>query len=329
MKTSKSLYLYFFLSILFLLIGAFLGLILGAKTISLHDIWTAFLSPKDILEHQLILDVRLPRMLCTLLVGGLLGISGTLMQKVTRNPIAEPSILGISQGATLALSLLYVNTAWVTSSNILLASFLGAMIAGSFVIAFTTRNPSNLSMGRLLLAGTAMSTFFLSLSTVISLLTNQSQMIGFLVGGGFRNTSWLNVIQLFIVCIIATPALIYLSPKINTLALGDELCIGLGEQPGRIRFMTLLLIVPFTAVCVAVAKNISFVGLIIPAITSRMVSKDVRILLPCSFLAGSILLVFADTLARMLLSPYETPIGIFTSLLGIPFFLYLIRKERG
>ena len=304
-------------------------MILGAKPISLQTVLDALFHYADNLDHQLVRDVRLPRVICTLLTGGLLGICGALMQGVTRNPIAEPSVLGISQGATLAISLLYINTAWVTSFNILLASFAGALLSGLLVILFTTRNPSHLSMGKLLLAGTACSTFFLSLSTVIGLLTNQSQMIGFLIGGGFRSAHWQNVIQLMIASVAGMSIAMLLAMKINVLSLGDDAAIGLGEHPGRIRIITLLLIVPLSAVCVAVARNISFVGLIIPQVVTRIIKKDYRYLLPASFLAGGVLMVYADLFARLLQSPYETPIGIFTSLIGVPFFLYLVRKERG
>lgn len=329
MTKLKRFRVFMILSMVLLSIGAFSGMILGAKSISLNTVFDAIFHYEEILDHQLVLDVRLPRVLCTILVGGLLGMSGALMQGVTRNPIAEPSILGISQGAALAISMLYINTAWVTSSNILMASFAGALASGFLVILFTTRNPSNLSMSKLLLAGTACSTFFLSLSTIIGLLTNQSQMIGFLIGGGFRSADWLNVIQLVIASVFGIGIAMLLSMKINLLSLGDDAAIGLGEHPGRIRLVSLLLIIALSAVCVAVARNIGFVGLIIPQISARILSKDYRYLLPASFVAGSVLLVYSDLFARLLQSPYETPIGIFTSLIGVPFFLFLVRKEKG
>lgn len=328
MKQNKKFWICILLSAALLLIGTFFALRLGAKHMDGETIWNALFHYEDQLNHQLIRDVRLPRVICTILVGGLLGISGAMMQAVTRNPIAEPSILGISQGATLGITLLYIQASWITSTNILLASFVGAILSGALVMLFALKNPSRATMGKLLLAGTALSTFFLSLSTVIAILTNHAQMIAFLTGGGFRNVGWFHVLQLVITSIIALMISMLLATKINALSLGDDICISLGEHPTRIRFYTLLLIIFISAICVAVAKNISFVGLIIPQMISRLIKKDMRFVLPASFLAGGVLLVFADILARMLLSPYETPIGIFTSLMGIPFFLYLVRRER-
>lgn len=329
MTRNRSFKIFVFLSITLLLIGSFFAFVLGAKNITPATIWDAIVHYEPILDHQLIRDVRLPRILCTIFVGGLLGVCGAMMQGVTRNPIAEPSILGISQGATLAISVLYFNTAWLSAGNILLASFCGALLSGLCIILFASRGPSNLSMSKLLLAGTALSTFFLSLSSLIGIITNNSQMIAFLVGGGFRTATWDNVLLLVITTMIAMILVMLLSSKINIVALGDDVCIGLGENPNRIRLYALLLIVPLSAVCVAVAKNIVFVGLIIPQVVKRIVKHDYRFIIPASFLAGAVLLVFSDIFARVLQSPYETPIGIFTSLIGIPFFLYLIKKERG
>lgn len=318
-----------FLAVALLVAGSFWALRSGAKDMDFQTMLAAFVQRQDILEHQLLLDVRLPRMLCTILVGGLLGLCGAMMQGVTRNPIAEPSILGISQGATLAISVLYINTAWMTSTNIVLASLTGALFSGLLIIFFSCRGAGNLAMGKLLLAGTALSTFFLSLSSVIGILSNHSQMIGFLVGGGFQNTSWNHVLLLVVTTIPGVIAAMLLATKINAVSLGDDVCIALGEQPNQIRIYTLLLIILLSAICVAVAKNIVFVGLIIPQIVKRMMKHDYRHILPIAFLTGSVLLVYSDILARTLLRPYEVPIGIFTSLLGIPFFLYLVKKERG
>ena len=327
MKQNKSYVPFVFLLIIILLIGTFLGLALGAKDITFTTIIEALFQNDNRLDHQLIFDIRLPRVLATLMVGGLLGICGSMMQGVTRNPIAEPSTLGITQGATFAISLLFFNGALLTTTNITLMAFIGALVSGLLVILFTTNAPSNIAITRLLLAGTALSTFFISLSTIVGLLSNNSQTIAFLVGGGFRNANWQAVLLLFVASLIGIILAMLWAKKINILSLGDEMSISLGEKPNRIRVQVLLLIIVLSAISVAIGKNIMFVGLIVPHVVNRIVEKDYRYLLPVSFLCGSILLVYSDILARMLISPYEMPISIFTSLLGVPFFIYLIRKE--
>ena len=174
-----------------------------------------------------------------------------------------------------------------------------------------------------------MSTFLISLTTIIGLLSNQSQMIGFWVSGGFRNVNWTDFKLISIVAIIGLIIAIFLSPKINILNLGDDVAIGLGESPEKIRLKTILTIIPMCAAAVAVGKNIAFVGLIVPQIVRKLLGEDYRKNIPCAFILGAVLLTFADIAARMLFDPYETPIGVFTALIGVPFFISIARKERG
>ena len=317
-----------FLSIVILLIGTFLGISLGAKELSLEVIWKAIWDFDGSLNHQLVRDLRFPRVLSSIMVGGLLALSGSLMQGVTRNQMAEPSLLGISQASTLAISALYLVPSLLTTHTIFSASFIGAILGGGLVMLFTMSSPLNISLTRLLLAGMALSTFFISLSTMIGIISNNSQLIGFLVGGGFRSVNWSTFPILICVVVLGLGFSMVLASSLNVVSLGDEVSASLGVNPNQIRFWTLTLVIILSAVSVAVGKNISFVGLIIPQIVMRILPRDFKYILPCSFICGGILLVFADILARMLLSPYEMPINIFTSLIGIPFFLYLVRKER-
>ena len=126
---------------------------------------------------------------------------------------------------------------------------------------------------------------------------------------------------------MGTVVSLLLSRKINTLSLGEEVCIGLGQNPVKIRLYTLLLIIPMCAVSVAVAGNIAFIGLIVPYIVRKVVGGDYRLIMPISFLGGATLVIWADVLARLVNQPYETPIGLFTSLVGVPLFIWMVRKE--
>jgi iron complex transport system permease protein len=278
---------------------------------------------------MLVRDVRIPRALSVLFTGGILGVTGAMIQGVTRNPIAEPSILGVSQGATLVIAIFYALGITISTRNVMIASFIGALITGLIVLAFISKKANNNSIAKILLAGTALSTFFISLTTIVGLLSNQSQMIGFWVSGGFRNAGWADFKLVFFVGVIGLIIAILLSAKINILNLGDDVAIGLGENPEKIRFATLMVMIPMCAAAVAVGKNIAFVGLIVPQIVRKILGEDYRKNIPCSFLVGAVLLTYADIAARMLLDPYETPIGVFTALIGIPFFISLVRKERG
>lgn len=325
---SKRLVIFCILSMILLLIGLFWAVSAGAKTIGFHMVLKSIFQYEEILDMQLIRDIRLPRAIATILVGGILGLIGAMMQGVTRNPVSEPSLMGIPQGATLAIALLYAGKLPIKTYNVAGAALLGAMVSGSIVLLFSMQVRRNNNMARILLAGTACSTFFLSLASVIALLTNQSQLLGFWVAGGFSRANWSSVSMLLVVGVIGVIIAMILAPKINIVHLGEDAAIGLGENPGRIRLITMILIIPLCAVTVSVAGNIGFVGLIIPAIVKKIVGIDYRLVLPCSFLLGAVLMVYADILARLFNSPYETPVGLFTAIIGVPFFLYIVRKEK-
>ena len=328
-QSSKRALTFSLCSLLLLVIGLILAIRLGSVSIVFRDIFKSLFQYEETLEMMLVRDVRIPRALSVLMTGGILGVTGSMIQGVTRNPIAEPSILGVSQGATLVISIFYAMGIGVTTTNVMVASLIGAVITGMIVLSFISKKANNRSMTKILLAGTAMSTFFVSLTTVIGLLSNQSQMIGFWVSGGFRNASWADFTLVFIVGLIGFGIAVLLSPKINLLNLGDDVAIGLGENPNKIRAITLLVMIPMCAAAVAVGKNIAFVGLIVPQIVRKLLGEDYRKVIPCSFLLGAMLLTYADIAARMMFDPYEMPIGIFTSLIGIPFFIAIARKERG
>lgn len=330
MKQSNNKVAIFIVGSLLLLIGGLiLAIMLGSVHIDFNDIWNSVFNYSETLELMLVRDVRIPRALSVLLTGGILGVTGAMIQGVTRNPIAEPSILGVSQGATLVIALFYAAGIAINTKNVMIASFIGALITGIIVLGFISKKANNNSIAKILLAGTAMSTFFISLTTVVGLLSNQAQMIGFWVSGGFRNASWADFRLVLIVGVVGLIIAMVLSAKINILNLGDDVAIGLGESPEKIRFTTLMVMIPMVAAAVAVGKNIAFVGLIVPQIVRKLLGEDYRKNIPCSFLLGAVLLTYADVLARMLFNPYETPIGVFTALIGVPFFIAVARKERG
>lgn len=327
-KTNKNTITILVCSIFILIIGLFLSLSMGAARIGISDIWLSIFDNSEQLEHVLIRDVRIPRALCVFFTGGILGVTGAMIQGVTRNPIAEPSLLGVSQGATLVVAIFYAIGMSINTVNIMLASLIGAVFSGIIVIGFISRKANHNSITKILLAGTAMSTFFISLTTIAGLLSNKSQFIAFWVAGGFRNATWADFILVAVVGSVGFLIAVLLSGKINVLSLGDDVAISLGENPERIRLITLLVMIPMSAAAVAVGKNIGFVGLIVPQIVRRLLGEDYRRNIPISFLLGSVLLTYSDLAARMVYDPYETPIGIFTALIGVPFFIVVARKER-
>ena len=329
-KLSKMKLMLFTIAGILLVAAGFLAAIcIGARKISLDVvIQSIFHYEKENLDMMLIRDSRIPRTIASLLIGGMLSLAGAGMQGITRNPIADPTVLGMSQGATFAVALSIVTFQLAGNASVV-AAMIGAIVSGAFVLLISMRSASTMNVSKLLLAGTAASTFLLALASTVAILGNRSQELAFWIAGGLGNTNWSDVKLLITYGSISIVGLILLAGKINILSLGEDMAIGLGINPARLRVVAVALIIPMMAASVSVSGNIIFVGLIIPHIVRSVVGSDYRLILPLSFLYGAVLLVWADLLARIINTPYETPIGLFTSMLGVPFFLLLVRKERG
>ena len=298
-----------------LLIGILVSINIGAKDIPLKNVFNSIFFYDGSVEAQLIRDVRLPRVISALLNGGILSICGAMIQGVMRNPLADPSIIGITQGATLAIAL----------STIFL---IGSAFSGIIVLIIMKNSSLNHNISKLLLASTAMSTLFISIASMIALIKNKSQELAFWISGSLNQNGWLQVISLIIIGSIFCFLSILMINDLNILNLGDENTIGLGVSPSKVRLKIISIIIPLCSICVATSGNISFIGLLVPHIIKKLVGTNYKDVLPLSFLFGSALLIFSDIIARTILSPYELPIGIFTSFIGIPIFLLLIRKEN-
>lgn len=309
--------------------GMAVSVCVGSKTIPLSDVAAALTSyDESSLDHLLVRDSRLPRVLCAALVGGLLALSGAMMQGVLRNPVAEPSVMGVNQGATLMVTIALVGGLAGGVYGSFAMALVGAAAAGALLLLFTLAGRGGQSMARILLAGTALGTFFLSLATLVGLLGNRSQELAFWVVGSLRGVGWAQVWCLLLVGGLFGALSFAWSSRINVLSLGDEFATGLGLRPERVKLQVVAFLVPLCGVCVAVAGNIGYVGLFVPHIVRRIAGNDYRLLMPVSFVAGAAVLVWADFAARMVMSPYEMPVGLFTACIGVPVFLALVRREK-
>ncbi|XTR37250.1 FecCD family ABC transporter permease [Paraclostridium tenue] len=315
-----------------LLIGIILSISIGSKDISLKILADSLFLNLDSLDSKIVRDVRLPRALAAALVGGFLAVSGAIMQGITRNPIAEPSVMGITQGATftiaIALVLQKVLPGFAPGSfMIMIFAFLGASISGILVYFISSKSRGKVDPVKLALAGTALGTLLVSLATAIAMYFNLSQQLSFWISGGLVSAKWEGVKLLIIAGGIGFLLAIIMAPRITILSLGEEVAIGLGQKTNLVRFISLLVVILMTGASVSVAGNVVFVGLIIPQIAKAIVGADYKYIIPSSLVLGSVLLVYSDVLSRMINPPYETPVGAITALIGVPMFIYLVRKE--
>lgn len=325
-------YLFMLIGIILLVFGIVSSISLGAKDIDFSTILQSMINDNSDINAKIIRDVRIPRAISAALVGGFLAVAGAIMQGITRNPIAEPSVMGITQGATFMIAVAFVlqriyPKLVIGSVGLMVFAFMGASISGLLVYFISSRSGRKIDPVKLALAGTALGTLLISLAMGISMYFNLSQQLSFWISGGLVSANWEGVKLLSIVGGSALVGAIILSPKITILSLGEEVAIGLGTRTNAVRLISIILVIFLTGASVSVAGNIVFVGLIVPQIAKSIVGADYKYIIPGSMVLGSVLLVYSDILARVINPPYETPIGSLTALLGVPMFIYLVRKD--
>ncbi|MCP1185668.1 iron ABC transporter permease [Paenibacillus sp. 1781tsa1] len=315
--------------VLLLALGMALSISFGAADIKLSVVWKAIFDfNPELTPHQIIWEIRLPRILGGAMVGACFAVAGAIMQGMTRNPLADSGLLGLNAGAGFALAICFAFFPGLPFMYIIMYSFLGAGLGVLLVYGFGAASKSGLTPLRLVLAGAAVSAMLSALSEGIALYFRIGQDLAFWTAGGVAGTKWSQLEVMFPWVLAALIAGLLISRSITLLSLGEDIAVGLGQRTGLIKLIGLIVVLILAGTAVSVVGAVGFVGLIIPHLTRKLVGVDYRWIIPCSAVMGSLLLVFADLAARMINPPYETPIGALVALIGVPFFLYLARKER-
>jgi iron complex transport system permease protein len=282
----------------------------------------------DNLFSVVVLDVRLPRILCAAIVGGGLAISGVVFQGILLNPLADPYTLGVSAGAAFGASLaLLLNIGLLGSYSVPLFAFFGAVVTLLFVI-YLSSSSGGVSSNNLILSGIIVAAI---LSAGISFLKyiadEQVAVIIFWLMGSFASKTWIDVSLTSLLVGIGLCVFIFYARDLNLMSLGNRSASSLGVDTRRVTITLLVTASLVAAICVSVSGIIGFVGLLIPHMMRLITGPDNRRLVPVSLLAGAILLLVADTITRAVL-PSEIPIGVLTALIGGPFFCYIFRKQQ-
>ena len=303
---------------------------LGAMRLPLASIWP---SGDEVLRH-IWLTIRLPRVLLALLVGSALALSGCVMQGLFRNPLADPGLLGISSGAALAVAFWLVLPISVPVLVVLYAPMLAAFIGSLTVMAviFVLSKAGDGSLSRLLLVGIAINALCGALVGMLSWISNDAQLrqLSLWGMGSLGQAEWPTLLVSATLIIPSSLVVWWMAARLNLLQLGDEEAHYLGVNVRVLQRVLLLCSAVLVAASVAISGVIGFIGLVVPHLMRMWLGPDHRGLIPGSLLAGAILLLIADTLARTVAAPAEMPVGLLTSLLGAPWFLWLIfRQERG
>lgn len=325
----KKFVLVIILCLALLSVIAMFSISLGVKRIAFSKVMEViFGNDLDSIEATIILQ-RIPRTVFGILAGGALGVSGALMQSITRNPIADPSILGVNTGASLFV------VAGIAFFNITAAyqyiwlAIIGAGLTAVFVYSVASMGKDGATPLKLALSGSAVSIVLGSLVSTIMLPNNRvMEAFRFWQVGSIGSATWENIALISPFLILGFVISMLISGYLNNLALGDEAATALGTNVVLTRSVGALASVLLCGAATALAGPIGFIGLIIPHIVRLVFGSEMSKMLPLSFIGSGILLLLSDILGRIIGSPGETEVGIVTAVLGAPIFIFAIRKGR-
>ncbi|WP_410750425.1 FecCD family ABC transporter permease [Citrobacter sp. U14242] len=311
---------------LLLCVLAVVHLGVGARTISPQTVVQAlFHFDAKNFDHRIIVSLRLLRMAAAMLVGAALGVAGVLLQALIRNPLGEPHILGLNAGAAFVVVLCAALGVTGASQPLLAAG--GAAALFSLVMALSSAGHGGITPLKVTLCGVALSAMVSSLTAAILILDEQTllAMRTWLVGD-LAGLSWESVKSAVPPSLAGMVLALVIAPGLNILALGDRMACGLGVNILRIRLLAMIAIALLCGAAVSVVGPLGFIGLLVPNVTRRLVTEDIRQMLPTSALLGAALLLLADIAARTVLAPQELATGIMTALVGAPAFIFIASR---
>lgn len=313
-------------------------LFFGAYAMSIEEVFRAiFQSNTESSAQFLILNIRLPRILLAAVSGAGLAIAGAAIQGLFRNPLADPSLIGVTSGAMLfaVLSIVFFGSflasiaAIFQQLSVALFAFLGGFLT-TYLVYFLSKREGKTYVMTMLLAGIAISAFAAAITGIFIYLSDEQQLrdITFWSLGSFSGASWLQFGIAAPIIGTSIGLLSQYSKSLNTILLGEKEAMYMGIEVEKVKSRIIFLTALIVGVCIAMSGIIGFVGLVIPHFLRLLKGSDYRYLLKASALLGAIFLVMADTLARTVIAPAELPIGILTAMVGAPFFLWLLVRNQ-
>lgn len=324
-------------SFLMILAAIYVSLTNGAFDIAVWDVVRTLLRIDPNAAHDLVIfEFRLPRIVIAGLVGFGLGIAGAVLQGITRNGLADPGILGINAGAGAAIVIFMfffqgqiTGTSWVSILAMPLFGLVGGLGAAIFIYLFSWSN-GRLDPQRLILVGIAIGSGFGALSLYLSLKMNPQdfEMATVWFTGSIWNANWKYIVPVFLWLVILVPIVIRKSYILDLLQLGEDIATGLGVSTEKEKNVLLLCSIGIVSACVSVSGSIGFVGLIAPHISKRLIGIHHNRVIPVSGTVGMFLVIISDFIAKTVFSPVELPVGIVISLIGVPYFIYLLYKTK-
>ncbi|MFB8227993.1 iron chelate uptake ABC transporter family permease subunit [Cellulosimicrobium sp. NPDC055967] len=316
-------------AVVVLVLAIVLSLVVGSKPVPLGTVWDALTGYDGSGDHVIIRDLRLPRTIVGLLVGAALGVAGGLIQAMTRNPLADPGILGVNAGAAFAVVLAVAFLGFTDIQSFIWFAFAGAVVATVAVYAIGSQGHGGATPVRLTLAGVALGAVLGGISQGITLLDPAAfDRMRFWGAGSLagRTMEMAGTIAPFVVVGLVI-ALVVARP-LNTIALGDDLASSLGAHVGRTRILVGIAVMLLCGAATAAAGPIAFVGLMVPHVARWTVGPDQRWILPYSAVLAPVLLLVSDVVGRVVVMPGELQVGIVTAFVGAPVLIALVRRSK-
>ncbi|MGO6843276.1 iron ABC transporter permease [Rhizobium ruizarguesonis] len=332
------------LAIALLVVGSVFSMLFsvttGASDASILDVISNMAGSETALSTRdriIIFDIRLPRAILGFLIGASLAVSGTVMQGLFRNPLADPGLVGVSSGASLgAVAMIVLGSGIAAPLQALLgiyalpaAAFGGGLVTTLLLYRIATRHGQT-SVATMLLAGIALGALALAITGLLIYMANDQQLrdLTFWSMGSLAGATWTKIAAASPIVLLSFTALPFMARGLNAITLGEAAAFHMGVPVQRLKNVAIVGVAAATGASVAVSGGIGFVGIVVPHILRMAIGPDHRFLLPAAALLGGSLLIFADVLARTLVAPAELPIGIITAAVGGPFFLWILLRQR-
>ena len=312
-----------------LLVVIVLSLGIGARTLSPGTVWSSLIHGGGDEADLIVRGLRVPRTIAGALVGAALGLAGALMQALTRNPLADPGILGVNAGAACAIVLAIAFLGVTQLDQYVWFALLGAAFATVVVYLLGSTGRGGASPVRLVLAGAAVTAMLTGLISAV-VLTNSIAFNGFRswTVGSLQHVDASVVAQVVPFLLVGFALATFLGPSLNTIALGDQLASALGARVGRVRVAGIVATTLLCGAATAVTGPIAFVGLVVPHAVRAFTGPDYRWILPFSMIAGAILVLISDVIGRIVLWPSELEVSVVTAIIGAPVFIAIVRRRR-
>lgn len=318
--------------VLLIVLTIVIGLSLGYASISYDRLLATLFGHGTFKEEFILYSIRLPRIIITLLAGMALALSGSILQSITRNDLAEPGIIGINSGAGVAISVFFLFFPIDVKSFVYMlpiVAFIGAFITAALIYLFSYRKSTGLQPVRLVLVGVG---FSMALSGIMIVLISSAErakvdFIAKWLAGNIWGTDWPFIWALLPWLIILIPFTMYKANRLNILGLSEPVAIGVGVSIERERIILLIVAIALSASAVSVTGGIAFIGLMAPHIAKSLVGPRNQLFIPVAILMGGWLLLVADTIGHHLIDPDGIAAGIMVSIIGAPYFIYLLLKK--